>query len=713
MCWPVVAVQKEAVRRRGTRLIKRIFVVSALTGAYLFVAAPAQAAVIVVNTTLDALDDGDGDCSLREAIFNANDDAATFLNCTAGSGDDVITLPAGTFNLTLGADDDVNLVGDLDIDGNVTIQGAGDDTTIDPSAMPDRAFDILSGTVTLEDLVLAGGNGGIDDEGGAIRAATPLTLRNVLAADNAAFNGGAILMEGSPLIVEDSSFEFNGAFSGGVIRMDGGSLSVADSSFFDNGAFAGGAIDSFDADLTVVDSIFVGNGGGVAAGAILACACLTSPDVSITGSIFSLNAAGTGGAIVFEELSGASVTDSTFDQNEADDGGGIALTGTSLEISGSTFSYNEAANGGALLTSDFLGSNVIDIENSTFSGNSAGDGGALYAEDTTGTVRHVTVTRSNSLSGAIYEDSPGSLEFYNSLIVDQSSGPDCESSLGDFGGNFGSDGSCGVTGTAGPLVDLADNGGPTLTHALESGHPAIDGGIPAGCGGLTIDQRGEPRPGGSECDAGAYEFPPPPVEFSVLRVVVSGAGSVTGDSDLDIDCPTRCTDRVRENTSGTLTATPNAGSTFVSWDGCTSVSGTTCDVRVSSDKTVTATFSGGPSPSPSPTVNPSPTPDPDLVQGGRCKGYEVGSETTSPQGFLVIVGTPQDDVLTGHEGQDLICGLAGNDTIKGLKTGDGLYGGSGNDTLFGGRGPDFLHGGKGTDECSLGRDGANKKGCEN
>ncbi|MBI2339260.1 MAG: hypothetical protein HYU99_02675, partial [Deltaproteobacteria bacterium] len=35
-------------------------------------------------------------CSLREAIINANNDAATYADCTAGSGDDTISIPAGT-----------------------------------------------------------------------------------------------------------------------------------------------------------------------------------------------------------------------------------------------------------------------------------------------------------------------------------------------------------------------------------------------------------------------------------------------------------------------------------------------------------------------------------------------------------------------------------------------------------------------------------------
>jgi hypothetical protein len=53
---------------------------------------------------------------------------------------------------------------------------------------------------------------------------------------------------------------------------------------------------------------------------------------------------------------------------------------------------------------------------------------------------------------------------------------------------------------------LADNGGPTLTHALLDGSPAIDAADDAAC--PATDQRGVPRPQGAACDIGAYEYVP-------------------------------------------------------------------------------------------------------------------------------------------------------------------------------------------------------------
>jgi hypothetical protein len=63
------------------------------------------------------------------------------------------------------------------------------------------------------------------------------------------------------------------------------------------------------------------------------------------------------------------------------------------------------------------------------------------------------------------------------------------------------------------LQPLGDNGGPTETHALAEGSPAVDQGS---CAGLATDQRGYPRPvdipgvadADDGCDIGAYERQP-------------------------------------------------------------------------------------------------------------------------------------------------------------------------------------------------------------
>ena len=73
------------------------------------------------------------------------------------------------------------------------------------------------------------------------------------------------------------------------------------------------------------------------------------------------------------------------------------------------------------------------------------------------------------------------------------------------------------------LAPLADNGGPTLTHALLASSPAIDAGDNATC--LSTDQRGVTRPQGAACDIGAYEVEDvivPPVAICDLPPVAVG-----------------------------------------------------------------------------------------------------------------------------------------------------------------------------------------------
>ena len=94
----------------------------------------------------------------------------------------------------------------------------------------------------------------------------------------------------------------------------------------------------------------------------------------------------------------------------------------------------------------------------------------------------------------------------NSITADNT-GDDCFAPIIDGGNNFADDSSCGsgfTSITPGEDFDslLADNGGPTQTHALFPDSAAIDA---AGNCGLATDQRGRLRNDGA-CDSGPYEF---------------------------------------------------------------------------------------------------------------------------------------------------------------------------------------------------------------
>jgi hypothetical protein len=154
-----------------------------------------------------------------------------------------------------------------------------------------------------------------------------------------------------------------------------------------------------------------------------------------------------------------------------------------------------------------------------------------------------------------------------------------------------------ITGENPMLEALADNGGPTHTHALKADSPAVDAGDPDGCKDaegniLTADQRGEPRPfdgdqdGTAVCDMGAYEY----VLYQGLTVEKAGTGdgSITSSPE-GIDCGETCSTDLPQDYAVTLTADPDEGSSFTGWSGACSGMGD-CQLTMDAGKVVTATF---------------------------------------------------------------------------------------------------------------------------
>jgi hypothetical protein len=69
----------------------------------------------------------------------------------------------------------------------------------------------------------------------------------------------------------------------------------------------------------------------------------------------------------------------------------------------------------------------------------------------------------------------------------------------------------------------------------------------------------------------------------------SGTGTLTS-SPAGLNCGSTCSASFSADTSVTLTATPDNGSTFNSWSGCDATSGTVCNVSMSATRSVTARF---------------------------------------------------------------------------------------------------------------------------
>ena len=217
-----------------------------------------------------------------------------------------------------------------------------------------------------------------------------------------------------------------------------------------------------------------------------------------------------GGAIGNFNYATLSIKDSTISSNTVYDAnlqmaGAIYNSVNSIAtIQSSTFSGNSAKLGGAIYNAG-----TLEITNSTFSGNIAlQDGGAIYNIKEISIINSTLFGNSAFYQGAGIYNAYASLNFRNTIIANSTKGDDCHNgNLGTIGinqNNLVEDGGCSAAYSGDPLLgSLADNGGPTKTHALLTGSNAIDTGYMGAC--PTIDQRGIDRPQGGGCDIGAFE----------------------------------------------------------------------------------------------------------------------------------------------------------------------------------------------------------------
>lgn len=217
------------------------------------------------------------------------------------------------------------------------------------------------------------------------------------------------------------------------------------------------------------------------------------------------------------------------------EGGGIYAGAGSLRIEFSLFSYNQAPNGGGVYA---VG--PFHFENSTFSAN-VGQGGGIELLGATGLLHHITVARNtNSVSTAagIYASDSAITTAYSIAYGNVSSvgAFDVQLPSGSIEvieyNLFGSDSISTVTGSGilinnDPLLGpLADNGGPTLSHALLPGSIALD---LAFSSSLSLDQRGLPRfregngMVGVYSDLGAVEMQTPPALGAEQQLVTTTA----------------------------------------------------------------------------------------------------------------------------------------------------------------------------------------------
>jgi parallel beta-helix repeat protein len=266
---------------------------------------------------------------------------------------------------------------------------------------------------------------------------------------------------------------------------------------------------------------------------------LTLTNSTVSGN--SLEYYGYGGGINARAGGGrlqadVNLTNSTVSGNTAHlaAGGGISVYNGHSTLNDSTVSGNTAFYSGGGI---FVFGGDLTLTNSTVSGNTVegymyGQGGGISSDlgDLTLTNSTVTDNYANTYGGGIFFSRHGSTlaDIANSIVADNHAPADanCESPLTSLGYNLTNDTSCGFTEPTDLIVadamlgPLQDNGGPTETHALLPGSPAIDAGS-LDCPPPATDQRGVARPQGAACDIGAVEYLPEPRGALAL---IAGAG---------------------------------------------------------------------------------------------------------------------------------------------------------------------------------------------
>jgi hypothetical protein len=474
----------------------------------------AHAATITITNTNDS-----GPGSLRQALANAN------------NGDRINFAVTGTITLTSG---------ELVIGKNVTIAGPGANRLSIHSGQefaPPAVFHVVSGkTVTISGLTITGHGGGIlNDE--AI-----LTVSNCVVSgtgpgrgimNNASLNSGVI----ASVTIINSLFSENVE---GIYNVSGPPLRstrtlARDSTSVRKAADGGSGAGNCTACVTIVNSVVTGNAFGVynttdlastvtvlnsrfTGNAVEAIISYGNAEITVKNSTISGNFVG-----IETSFASVSIANSTISGNSGF--GGVYAAGGDLSIVNSTISGNLAntGTGGGIYGEDL---DDLSIVNSTISGNSAccgGAGGGIYNYNSSLRITNSTITGNSAGSGGgIYNDQ-GQFEISNTILNAGASGENIFNSGGtvtSHGYNLSSDDGGGyLTGPADQintdptLSPLQDNGGPTFTHALLPGSPAIDKG---NSGGVPIDQRHFYRPidlpgipnasGGDGSDIGAFEF---------------------------------------------------------------------------------------------------------------------------------------------------------------------------------------------------------------
>ena len=483
------------------------------------------------------LDDGSAG-TLRSVVASA----------FAGDTVDLSHLTCSNSTITLAT-------GSVDIlDGDLTIAGAGAQALTIDGADHDRVFKHTgNGALTISKLTVAHGHvhhSGQDTYGGCIYSSGGVVLDHAIvdsctidgSADASVAAGGGVASRGDDLVLTASTISHTSVANALVVRgaaafaehasLTGSTISYATATATEYGF--GGCLYAF------------GTAQSTIAGSTLTrCALTVSPggassrryaqgggawalfDLKLTSSIVSNNALSSDNAYgggVFTRLD-AVIEGSTIRDNKLTvsaggfaDGGGVGIRGTGT-ITASTIYHNQAHRGGGVSQE---GTGTLVVADSTISSNiGTASCGGIYINVPL-SLRNSTVAFNNGGQFGGICPNGGSMSSQSSIVAKNTASGGVASDISDEPSMLTIGGSNNLIGVAGTdvilpgdtlhgdplLLALANNGGPTMTHALGATSPALNHGNDIA--GLNFDQRGVgfPRVAGAAVDIGAFELQP-------------------------------------------------------------------------------------------------------------------------------------------------------------------------------------------------------------
>jgi CSLREA domain-containing protein len=403
--------------------------------------------------------------SAHAAVFTVNSGADTVDAsigdgvCATATGNCTLRAAVQEANATTGVDAITFSANSVTLSSNGGSEDAA--ATGDLDITQDATIDGGSGGVTI------GADPNFNDRIIHIASSAKATVKNLTITGGDQSAGGGIFVRNSAALdlssstvqqnVARDSSDYGSAYGGGI--MNNGTLTITKSTIYDNYSETTG-------------SVGTSSGGGL----------FNAGTATITDSTFDAN----------YTISSPTATPSTG-------GGGIHNNSGTLTLTNDTISGNTTYGYGK--GSGIQNYDTVRVTNATFYDNNS------YFNDGT-------------YLPSIHNGWGSNFYVRNTVVANSVDRFNClsepESSIHSQGNNLEYPStSCGFTGTNDiqnqdpRLGPLASNGGPTKTHALLPGSPAIDAGTNIGC--PATDQRGITRPqdgdndGSATCDIGALE----------------------------------------------------------------------------------------------------------------------------------------------------------------------------------------------------------------